>query len=162
MGFGPLWKGCWAAKREGLYGYPVNRWSIKRPPNGTKLDRRSTGAIPRPLGKTQPILRTFNTRSQQETKGGPPNPIYQEQTTNQLTTGTGGEAACQQVPQQWLNRASMPIRHCLNGCRKRCSLWHHNWDSDGISIPGYVDATPSWMSPSPGWPAPMEGGPHSP
>ena len=64
MGFGPVWKGCWAAKREGLYGYPVNRWSTKRPPNGTKLDRRSTGAIPRPLGKTRSIPRMFNTRSQ--------------------------------------------------------------------------------------------------
>ena len=59
MGFGPLWKGCWAAKREGLYGYPVNCWSIKRTPNGTKLDRRSTGAIPRPLGKPQSIPRMF-------------------------------------------------------------------------------------------------------
>ena len=69
LGFGPLWKGCWAAKREGLYGYPVNRWSIKRTPNGTKLDRRSTGAIPRPLGKPRAIPRKFNTHSQQETKG---------------------------------------------------------------------------------------------
>ena len=23
---------------KGLCGYPVNRWSVKRPPNGTKLD----------------------------------------------------------------------------------------------------------------------------
>ena len=70
LGFGPLWKGCWAAKREGVYGYPVNRWSTKRPPNGTKLDRRSTGGIPRPLGKTRSLPRMFNTRSQRETKGG--------------------------------------------------------------------------------------------
>ena len=70
MGFGPLWKGCWAAKRERLYGYPVNRWSTKRPPNGTKLDRRSTGAIPRPLGKHRSIPKKFNTRTQQETKEG--------------------------------------------------------------------------------------------
>ena len=69
MGFGPLWKGCWAAKREGLYGYPVNRWSTKRPPNGTKLDRRSTGDVPRPLGKPRAIPRKFNTHSQRETKG---------------------------------------------------------------------------------------------
>ena len=69
MGFGPVWKGCWAAKREGLYGYPVNRWSIKRPPNGTKLDRRSTGGKPRPLGKPQAIPRKFNTCSQREAKG---------------------------------------------------------------------------------------------
>ena len=70
MGFGPVWKVCWAANKRGLYGYPVNRWSIKRPPNGTKLDSRSTGAIPRPLGKPRAIPRKFNTRSQQEAKGG--------------------------------------------------------------------------------------------
>ena len=69
MGSGPVWKGCWAAKREGLYGYAVNRWSTKRPPNGTKLDRRSTGGVPRPLEKARSISRTFNTRSQRETKG---------------------------------------------------------------------------------------------
>ena len=61
--------------KEGVCGYPVNRWSIKRPPNGTKLDRRSTGAIPRPLGKPQAISRTFNTHSQQETKRGTPKDI---------------------------------------------------------------------------------------
>ena len=72
MGFGPLWKGCWAAKKEGLYGYPVNYWSTKRPPNGTKLDRQSTGGIPRPLGKPRSIPRTFNTRSRKETRGGAP------------------------------------------------------------------------------------------
>ena len=70
LGFGPLWKGCSAAKRRGLYDYPVNRWSIKRTPNGTKLDRRSTGAIPRPLGKPRSIPRTFNTHSRKERKGG--------------------------------------------------------------------------------------------
>ena len=70
MGFGPLWKGCWAAKRKGVSGYAVNRWSIKRPPNGTKLDRRSTGGVPRLLGKSRSILRMFTNRSQKETKGG--------------------------------------------------------------------------------------------
>ena len=75
MDFGPLWKGCWAAKREGLYGYPVNRWSTKRPPNETKLDRWSTGGIPRPLDKTRSIPRTFNTRSQKETKRGAPEEV---------------------------------------------------------------------------------------
>ena len=52
-----------------FYGYPVNRWSIKRTPNGTKLDRRSTGAIPRPLGKPRAIPRKFNTRTLKEGKG---------------------------------------------------------------------------------------------
>ena len=75
MGFGPLWKGVGLQRERGLYGYPVNRWSTERPPNGTKLDRRSTGAIPRPLGKPRAIPRKFNTRSQQETKGGTPDDI---------------------------------------------------------------------------------------
>ena len=70
MGFGTLGRGVGLQKGRGFYGYPVNRCSTKRPPNGTKLDRRSNGAIPRPLGKTRSIPRTFNTRSQQETKGG--------------------------------------------------------------------------------------------
>ena len=82
MGFGPVWRGWWAAgglwwrgagvlgcKERGVSGYPVNHWSTKRPPNGTKLDRRSTGAIPRPLDKPRSIPRKFNTRSQQKTKG---------------------------------------------------------------------------------------------
>ena len=69
MGYWATLKGCCAANKRGLYGFPVNRWSIKLTPNGTKLDRRSTGGIPRPLGKPRAIPRKFNTRSQQETKG---------------------------------------------------------------------------------------------
>ena len=72
MGFGPVWKGCWDAKREELYCYPVNRWSTKRAPNGTKLDRQSTGAIPGPLGKPRSIPRTFNTHTQKGDKRGAP------------------------------------------------------------------------------------------
>ena len=75
MGFGPLWKGVGLQRERGDSGYAVNRWSTKRTPNGTKLDRRSTGAIPRPLGKTRSISRTFNTHSQQETKRGTPEGI---------------------------------------------------------------------------------------
>ena len=63
LGFGPVWKGVGLQRERGVSGYAVNRWSIKRPPNGTKLDRRSTGAIPRTLGKTRSIPRTFNTRT---------------------------------------------------------------------------------------------------
>ena len=69
LGFGPLWRGVGLQREGGFYNYPVNRWSTKRPPNGMKLDRRSTGAIPRPLGKAWSIPRKFNTRSQRETKG---------------------------------------------------------------------------------------------
>ena len=69
-GFGPVWKGVGLQREGGFYSDPVNRWSIKRTPNGMKLDRRSTGAIPRPLGKTRAIPRKFNTHSQLEAKRG--------------------------------------------------------------------------------------------
>ena len=75
MGFGPLWRGVGLQRERGVSGYAVNRWSIKRPPNGTKLDRRSTGAIPRPLGKTRSIPRMCNTRLQREAKRGTPEGI---------------------------------------------------------------------------------------
>ena len=70
MGLWAVWRGVLLQHTKGLCGYPVNRWSTKRPPNGTKLDRRSTGSIPRPLGKPRAIPRKFNTHSQQETKRG--------------------------------------------------------------------------------------------
>ena len=70
MGYWAVLEGCRAANKSGFYGYPVNRRSIKRPPNGLKLDRQSTGAIPRPLGKPRSIPRKFNTRSGKEAKGG--------------------------------------------------------------------------------------------
>ena len=68
MGYWAYLEGCWAATQRGFCGYPVNRWSIKRPPNGTKLDRWSTSGVPRPLGKTRFIPRTFNTRLRKETR----------------------------------------------------------------------------------------------
>ena len=43
-GFGPVWWGVGLQHKRGFYGYPVNRWSTKRPPNGTKLDRWYTRA----------------------------------------------------------------------------------------------------------------------
>ena len=55
IGFGPLWRGVGLQHTRGLYGSSVNRWSIKQTPNGTKLDKRSTNGIPRPLGKSGPI-----------------------------------------------------------------------------------------------------------
>ena len=75
LGFGPLWKGVGLQRERGFYGYPVNRWSTKRPSNGTKLDRWSTGGKPRPLGKTRSIPRTFNTRSRKENKRGAPEEV---------------------------------------------------------------------------------------
>ena len=64
MGWWADLEGCWAAREKGFSGCAVNRWSIKQTPNGTKLDRRSTGGVSRPLGKPRAIPRKFNTRSQ--------------------------------------------------------------------------------------------------
>ena len=61
--------GCWAAIREGICGYPVNRWGIKRHPNGTKFDRRPTGDVPRPLGKFRSIPRMLFSSSRNEIWG---------------------------------------------------------------------------------------------
>ena len=69
MDFGPLWRGVGLQHTRGLLGSSVNRWSIKRSPNGTKLDRRSTSSNPRPLGKSRSNLRMFNTCIRKEVKG---------------------------------------------------------------------------------------------
>ena len=66
MGFGPLWRGVRLQHTRGLLDSSVNRWSIKRSPNGTKLDRRSTGSKPRPHDKSRSDPRTFNNRTQKE------------------------------------------------------------------------------------------------
>src|SRR3954463_3886495 len=70
MGFGPKWRGVGLQRERGFYGHPVNRWSIKRSPNDTKLDRRSTGSKPRPHVKPRSIPRKFNTRSRRNVKRG--------------------------------------------------------------------------------------------
>ena len=66
MGFGPLWRGVGLQHTRGLFGPSVNRWSIKQSPNGTKLDRRSTGSKPRPHDKSRSIPEMFNTHTQKE------------------------------------------------------------------------------------------------
>ena len=53
VGFGPNWKGVGLQHSRGLFGPSVNRWSIKRSPNGTKLDMRSAGSKPRPHEKSR-------------------------------------------------------------------------------------------------------------
>ena len=68
-----LWavmEGCWTAKRSWVSVNAINRLGIKRPPNGTKFDRRSTGDIPRPLGKSRSIPRTFIPLTKQDLRGG--------------------------------------------------------------------------------------------
>ena len=59
LGFGPVWEGVGLQRERGVSGYAVNRWGIKRPPNGTKFEGRSIGDIPRPVGKYRHITRTF-------------------------------------------------------------------------------------------------------
>ena len=66
MGFGPNWKGVGLQHTRGLFDPSVNRWSIKRSPNDTKLDRRSTGSKPRPLGKYWSNSEMFNPHTRKE------------------------------------------------------------------------------------------------
>ena len=47
MGFGPIWRGVGLQKERGFPGYSVNRWRIKRPPNGTKLEVLYQGHLAR-------------------------------------------------------------------------------------------------------------------
>ena len=73
VGFGPNWKGVGLQHKRGLFGPSVNRWSIERSPNGTKLDRRSTGSKPRPHGKSRSNPEMFNPHTRKEverTTGG--------------------------------------------------------------------------------------------
>src|ERR687897_1878970 len=60
VGFGPNLGGVGLQHTRGLSGPSVNRWSIKRSPNDPKLDRRSTGSKPRPLGKSRSNPEMFN------------------------------------------------------------------------------------------------------
>ena len=66
MGFGPKWRGVGLQHTQGLLGPSVNRWSIKRSPNGMKLDRRSTNSKPRPHGKSRSNLEMFNPHTRKE------------------------------------------------------------------------------------------------
>ena len=68
-GFWATLEGVLGCTQKRFYGSPVNRWSIKLTPNDTKFDRRSTDGVPRPLGKSQSIPRTFNTHSRKEARG---------------------------------------------------------------------------------------------
>ena len=62
VGFGLVLRGVLLQHTNGHCGCPVNRWSTKRPPNGTKLDRWSPGGILGPLDKPRSIPRKFNAR----------------------------------------------------------------------------------------------------
>ena len=70
VGFGLVFEGVFTGHSNGFCGCPVNRWSTKRPPNETKLDRWSPGGILGPHDKPRSIPRNFNTRTRKEVKGG--------------------------------------------------------------------------------------------
>src|SRR3954466_4106346 len=75
MGYWAVMKGFWAATPQGLFGPSVNRWSTKRSPNDTKLDRRSTGCKPRPHVKPRSIPRKFKYPNTKEKQKGTPEDI---------------------------------------------------------------------------------------
>ena len=66
VGFWATLEGCWDATHKRPFRSSVNRWSIKRSPNGTKLDRRSTGSKPTPDDKSRSNPKMFNTRTRKE------------------------------------------------------------------------------------------------
>ena len=75
LGFGLFEGGFFLQHTNGHCGYPVNRWSTKRPPNGTKLDRWSPGGILGPLDRPRSIPRMSNTRSRKKNKRGAPEEV---------------------------------------------------------------------------------------
>ena len=68
VGFGPNLGGVGLQHTRGFFGPSVNRWSIKRSPNDTKLDRRSTGSKPRPLGKSRSNPEMFNLHTRKKAR----------------------------------------------------------------------------------------------
>ena len=71
MGFGPLWRGVGLQHTRGLYGSSVNRWSIKRTPNGTKLDRWSTVVYQGRLANLGPFRESLTPAHEKRQKGAP-------------------------------------------------------------------------------------------
>ena len=73
VGFGTNWKGVGLQHTRGLFGPLVNRWSIKRSPNDTKL----TGGLPvvnqgrlASLGPIRKCLTPTHERKVEMTTGG--------------------------------------------------------------------------------------------
>ena len=71
MGFGPLLRGVGLQHTRGLYGSPVNRWSIKQTPNGTKLDRRSMVVYQGRLANLSPFRASLIPAHEKRQKGAP-------------------------------------------------------------------------------------------
>ena len=69
LGYWATLEGCWAAHKRGLYGYPVNRWSIKRTPNGMKLDRRSTVVYQGRLANLRPFRECLTPAHEERQEG---------------------------------------------------------------------------------------------
>ena len=73
MGYGPLWRCVGLQHTRGLSGPSVNRWSIKRSPNGMKIDRRSTVVNQGRLASLGPIRKCLiptHKRKLEMTTGG--------------------------------------------------------------------------------------------
>src|SRR5918994_4702751 len=68
VGFGPNLRGVGLKHTRGLFVPSVNRWSIKRSPNDTKLDRRSTGSKPRPHDKSRSNPEMFNPHTRKKAR----------------------------------------------------------------------------------------------
>ena len=68
---GPRGPASGLAAPRGLFGPSVNRWSIKRSPNGTKLDRRSTGSIQGRLASLGTIRERLTPAHEKRQKGTP-------------------------------------------------------------------------------------------
>ena len=71
MGYWATLGGVGLQDTRGLYGCPVNRWRIKRSPNGTKLDMRSTGGEPRRLANLGPIRECLTPAHEKRQKRAP-------------------------------------------------------------------------------------------
>ena len=71
MGFGPLWRGVGLQHTRGLFGSSVNRWSIKRSPNGTKLDRGLPVVYQGRLASLGPIRERLTPADEKRQQGTP-------------------------------------------------------------------------------------------
>ena len=137
MGFGPLWKGVGLQHTRGLFGPSVNRWSINRSPNDMKLDRRSTGSKPRPLGKTRSNPEMFKPHTRKKGRND-----HRRRTERRIAKRTTGK-----------------MLGCIRWTRMqmKCTWWHdmkcmtrkqwqvttaNNWTTPGTSVSGRYSTPP--------------------
>ena len=70
-GFGPNWRGVGLQHTRGLLGPSVNRWSIKRSPNGTKLTGGLAVVNQGRLASLGPIRERLTPAHEKRQKGTP-------------------------------------------------------------------------------------------